>query len=139
MITDDVLTCWQSVCDMATPGPWFVHIFEEETDWPTVYTYARGKDGDDLVAETYYWQADAFTGHHKLTTLPEATAQANAEFIAMARTAVPALIAEVRWLWSLIMNAGEHPCPCGMTDAWYVATLLRKKAKADNAQEGDKA
>ena len=97
MISNEELDQWEALANAATPGPWFAHVFQDETDdWPTVYTMSRGKDGDDLVAETYYWQANAFTGHHNLTTVPVATAQANAEFIAITRMALPVLTHEVK-------------------------------------------
>ena len=66
-MTEHDLTTWAALAEAAMPGPWFARTEEEAGDWPTIYTTVRGYEGDDLVAETYYWEAEAVTGHHNLT------------------------------------------------------------------------
>ena len=90
MIDDATLNEWQAVCDAATEGPW-------STDKPP-----KDRDGwaqGVVVAATERGQCVYCSGEHGVA--PEA----NRKFIALARTVVPHLIAEVRRL--------REPMPCG--------------------------
>lgn len=77
MITNDELDRLQAVCDAATPGPWEflwpLHIVTKKMDMSQVAT------GD-------------------VETICEAVDETDGEFLVAARTALPALIAEVRHL-----------------------------------------
>lgn len=77
MITDDELNRWQALSDAATPGPW-------EFLWP-LHIVTVKMDVSQVASGN-------------VETVCEAIDEADGEFIVAARTALPALIAEVRWL-----------------------------------------
>src|SRR5690349_19052472 len=73
-IRPDELDEWQAACDGATEGPWIARGEVVETEWGGPLNW--GGDGEPT----------------------EASNKRDARFIALARTAVPRLIAEVRRL-----------------------------------------
>ncbi len=82
IVTDERLAEWQAIADAATPECWTSPYDPEAHVQATVIT----EDGDH-VADAY--DNTSWTGDQ---------CRANARFIAAARTAVPALAAEVRRL-----------------------------------------
>jgi len=96
VIDDATLNEWQAVCDAATEGPW-------STDKPP-----KDRDGwaqGVVVAATERGQCVYCSGEHGVA--PEA----NRKFIALARTVVPHLIAEVRRLRA---ERGIYCTGCGV-------------------------
>lgn len=110
MLTDDQLAAWQALCDAATPGPWVREHPTEPmlTDWACVYT----TNPRFLLRVHLPLNLDAFRGSHEWGTPeyhrgPEQPA-ADADFIAAARKAMPALIAEVRRLRAALAAETER-------------------------------
>lgn len=84
----DVVERAKSALEGVTEGPW------EAQDWTS---HANGERGCGILAGIGMKQRGiAWTGQHHWN--PEAEAQADAEFIAAARTLVPELVAEVERL-----------------------------------------
>jgi hypothetical protein len=80
-MTEQELSALEGLCKMATPRPWYVTVTGEGK--PCVsHAYEKDYHGLPVVVEGMIISQDG----------------ANLEFIAVARTAVPALIAEVRRL-----------------------------------------
>lgn len=78
----------KALCEAATPGPWFVDVQEEfEDPEKTLYLVSfKTETNGWMVAASNFWKADA-------------------ELFAAARTALPALIAEVERLTVLVSEA----------------------------------
>ena len=81
-ITSETLADWRRICDRATKGPW---RWWTSNSWRRLSSDPSGKDGD--VLSPFVNQADKH---------PDcAVSEENQEFIAVARTAMPALLDEV--------------------------------------------
>jgi hypothetical protein len=86
MITAEQLEEWEAVCENASLGPWVV--FEPDVDEPIA-------DEDTLC---YVDDADGNLVGERIETC-------DAEFVALAREAMPALIARVRELEAALARA----------------------------------
>lgn len=97
-INSELLTFWRWLTDRATPGPW---SWWTSNSWRRLSSDPSGKDGDVLYP--FVNQADKH---------PDcAVSEENQEFIAVARTAMPALLDEVIRLRRLI-QATKHYEQC---------------------------
>ena len=92
MITDKQLAEWQAACDAATEGPWAADDADGsicaqvpgDDDWETIiFASSRWGQGPDDFDE-HLGESIVFVG------------DGDAEFIAIARTALPEAIAEIR-------------------------------------------
>jgi len=96
MIPNDLLDQWQALCDAATPGPWIAQRVG-----------GMHMDGtpDAMIVEA---QVEGIWERLLQTSIGPADRRqraVNAEFAAVAREAIPALIAEVRRLRDEIERA----------------------------------
>jgi hypothetical protein len=97
-LIDQDLQQWSELSEKATPGPW---VGPRITDaWPPGYIGIYDTDEDEPYCVV------ALAGH--LTDVDVEQAQLDAKFIAIARSAVPALIAEVKKLRKLVDPDAEH-------------------------------
>ena len=105
-MTDEDLKRLEELANAATPGPWYAHnpdddycmnVFVVTTSKaePDVGVDERKNDHGEVVALTLF-QAPRVADHASMRW------EADADFIAVAREAVPALIAEVRRLHSTL-------------------------------------
>ena len=104
MISNENLQQWRALADAATPGPWSAETGHGETG----PNYIDSPSG--VVAYVY----DSYRG-----TLPNA--EADAAFIAAAREAVPALLAEVDRLRRELASYERH--------AAYVAGVVEEEGR----------
>ena len=104
--TPEQLRAWQEAEEKATPGPWSQEVWvnNDEGGWAARGPWHKHNDLD----EDHPYYDDDIPGdprHEK--------AEKDATFIAIARTAVPALIAAVGQLQRIIAeNALEHDADC---------------------------
>ena len=118
MIDPTTLEQWQAVCDAATAGPWHCAM--------------PACDCEEAIANEESSVEDDHTG---CCVVDHAT-EIDANFIALARTALPQAIAEIRRLRAALRKYGEHqedctadqiedehdnfvtnPCTCGFSEA----------------------
>jgi len=116
VITDATLAAWERVCAAATPGPWEMVDYNRER--PEADTWLGVIRGAFEIATPRHE-----IGHVQYSALPHAENVANATLIALSRTALPALLREVRALredaarldwWERHMHDG--PCVGLYTD-----------------------
>lgn len=86
MISNEQLDAWEQAADKALRGPWLAEHGMSGRNW--VIGTGATQEGELWCVTTDGLRASEYDGD----------AQGDAEFIAAARTAVPALIAEVRRL-----------------------------------------
>ncbi len=92
-ITDADLREWREACEAATPGPWeAIHNWGHPTGDPNKFGF---------WAEGPITKSDAWS-------VAEKQSKMDAEFISMARTAMPRLIDEVKRLRQELAAAREH-------------------------------
>lgn len=87
MITEDDLERWQALCDAATPGPWKLWNGWGPAEDGKYRVCGIGPDNSGTGITASDWPASDVAGRAE-----------DLEFVAIARTALPALIAEVRRL-----------------------------------------
>lgn len=86
-----------AVCEGATPGPWKARNYrEEEGIWIDCYAFIRGKAQGGTLAKAHTW------GYGK------SSPEANAQFIALARTALPWYIKRVMELEKALKQASKE-------------------------------
>jgi hypothetical protein len=97
MVSDVDLERWQALCDAATPGPWYSTAADGLTP-----DAVMGEDLLETAAEWEIWTVGPCADDENWSTdgaMPGyGMTHADAAFCAAARTALPALIAEVRSL-----------------------------------------
>ncbi|WP_413757466.1 hypothetical protein [Streptomyces sp. MMBL 11-3] len=101
----------EELCSVATPGPWFVRGLDDDHAMnlvavSTVEGAGHGErwpgfDHKDLIAAT-------LVQHPRYVDCVDGRWDENAAFIAMAREAVPSLVAEVKRLRRLLAAAESH-------------------------------
>lgn len=97
MLTHEELQAIKARAEAATPGPW-TNVDEDGEHWKSI-TAIEGGDPLSVTMKIYD------EGGHSL---------ADAEFIAHARTDVPALVAEVERLRKALLKRGAAECyQCG--------------------------
>lgn len=80
----------QKACDSATPGPWTAHDYRSDPSQEDWFGVIKGAFDIDGKAHSI--------GQFKFSSLPSGENWANANFIALARNALPTLLAMVREL-----------------------------------------
>lgn len=105
-MTEPDLLAAQAIVDGATPGPW------ETNDWRS-YGVTAPNHPKDFTDESIHWWGGKF--------LAETESEADAQFIAFARTFVPAAIAEIRRLQGV--------------EALALAVVNERRAKIMHARE----
>jgi hypothetical protein len=101
----------EELCSAATPGPWFVRNLDDDHAMSLVAVSTSPDTGraerwpafdhGDIVAAT-------LVQHPRYVDSRDGCWDDNAAFIAMAREAVPLLVAEVRRLRGLVADAGTE-------------------------------
>lgn len=97
-MTDDELSTWEAQAAAATPGPWFL-ADGDDSSCMTLIGVATGSNIEGVPEEVVCL---TLLQDPKMATHSSGLWDENAIFIASARTAVPALIAEVRRLRQLL-------------------------------------
>ncbi len=101
MITDEQLDKWQELADKATEGPWEVDGRDCDFDRGNLYTGEQSGLGYEIIGPPEPMLRGQFGRY------------ADAALIAESRTAVPLLVAEVRRLNSVLVEAARnHRCAC---------------------------
>src|SRR4051812_19779320 len=98
-ITTEQLAAWKALADGATEGPWLYRSLEYD-DWG----YVRAPDGAVVAIGRagQFVGDDGFNAYRSAGTDPYGP---NAKLVAAARTAVPALVAEVERLREAVRKA----------------------------------
>lgn len=110
-ISKEDLIRWLRVCDAATPGPWVVVDAKDDDGKPEPFV------GMKRHRINCYWELDS-------TLL----SQQDAEFIAMAREAIPRLIEEIKELQEAAESFSQADNQLSESIAWETkeATVVRK-------------
>lgn len=115
-VTDEQLVEWEDACEQATPGPWcFTVEGEKVADYSLGVGYSTADDADFEKNLEGFQEPDDVEFDERLCYRESAegsNASSDFAFIALARTAMPQLIALVRRLRTA---AGEME---GERDAW---------------------
>ena len=107
MITNDQLEEWEKICNSASPEPWLITLPEggiSYTDGAVIWAEAVAADGKPG------WVADGVNiGEIAPPDSDYGTGiNSNGLFVAEARTAMPLLIEEVRWLRKTLKAWEDH-------------------------------
>ena len=106
MIDIKTIDHWSRITEAARPGPWKADT-EELGD---AVVWGQGDADDDLVANVGRCVTRVVLDREEATTSEQIVfdmEEADAEFVAMARSAMPQLIAEVRDLYATLHNARQ--------------------------------
>jgi hypothetical protein len=99
VLTDAELTAMGQRAAAASPGPW-VPVLEMRTATGGASYIQASPDDGELDNELYL---DRFVGAQRVVG-PNAQLDADIDFVASARQDIPRLIAEVRWLRSMLAD-----------------------------------
>ena len=109
-LTEEELTSIAVDAEAATPGPWFVRLLDDDRSMNlTAVSTVPGTDWDSCWPDFSHGEIIAATlvQHPRYVESADGRWDENAAFIAMARDAVPRLVAEVRRLRSLLHDRKE--------------------------------
>ena len=119
-ITPEQLAEWKRLAEKATPGPW-THEYLDDSSVAINHPVEVEHDGERYTMEDWLLMArkcDSCRGSDRRCYMPS---HADTQFIASAREAVPALIAEVERLQEVAAGLREERCThVGgvVTDPW---------------------
>lgn len=94
-LTSEELEAWARLCEAATPGPWVAHHDDGDvTVWAPACEEQRADERRAFISN--------IGANFQQVSVAFDADDANGDFIAAARTALPKLLAEVRRLRSLL-------------------------------------
>ncbi|MFF1480732.1 hypothetical protein ACFVYD_24825 [Streptomyces sp. NPDC058301] len=108
-MTDDELGEIEELCSAATPGPWFVRALDDQSAMGLVTVSTTPDTGQSERWPSFDHReivAATLVQHPRYVDVADECWDENAAFIAMAREAVPKLVAEVRRL-RILLSAEE--------------------------------
>lgn len=127
-LTNAELNAIRERAEKATPGPWEARAWKSTTD--DQYFVSQAFEGGKELATA--WQGERYP---EMPEIPNGEAEANAKFIAHARSDVPKLLAEIERLRNGIDRVLYHLTNEDISEVYVVEQIADELRKVYNGGE----